>query len=80
MALAPAGGWAEGDASFRETLELFRTWQAQLGRSPRTRTRSWTTEGRRRATQAIVANFEHIPAELLAHQMLGAADCRGRRA
>jgi pimeloyl-ACP methyl ester carboxylesterase len=33
-------------------------------------------EGRRRATQLIVTNFEHIPAELLAHQMRGAAGCQ----
>ena len=32
-------------------------------------------EGRRRATRYIVTNFEHIPAELLAHQMRGAAAC-----
>ncbi len=34
-----------------------------------------TAEGRRRATQFITSNFEHIPAELLAHQMRGAATC-----
>jgi hypothetical protein len=32
-----------------------------------------TSEGRRRATQLITTNFEHIPAELLAHLMVGAA-------
>jgi pimeloyl-ACP methyl ester carboxylesterase len=32
-------------------------------------------EGRRRATRDIVTSFEHIPAELLAHQMRGAASC-----
>ena len=32
-------------------------------------------EGRRRATQYITTNFEHIPAELVAHQMLGVASC-----
>jgi pimeloyl-ACP methyl ester carboxylesterase len=34
-------------------------------------------EGRRRATQRIVTNFEHIPVELLAHQLLGVASCKG---
>ena len=33
-------------------------------------------EGRRRATQLITTNFEHITAGLLAHLMLGAASCR----
>ena len=34
-------------------------------------------EGRRRATQFTTARFEHIPAELLAHQIRGAAACPG---
>jgi pimeloyl-ACP methyl ester carboxylesterase len=34
-----------------------------------------TLEGRRRATRLIAASFEHIPAELLAHQICGAASC-----
>ena len=38
-----------------------------------------TAEGRRRATRLITENFEHIPAELLAHQMLGVASCTGAR-
>jgi pimeloyl-ACP methyl ester carboxylesterase len=36
-----------------------------------------TTEGQRRATELISENFEHIPAELLAHQMRGLASCDG---
>jgi pimeloyl-ACP methyl ester carboxylesterase len=32
-------------------------------------------QGRRRATQYIATNFEHIPPELLAHQLRGAAAC-----
>lgn len=34
-----------------------------------------TLEGRRRASLFTTTNFEHIPAELLAHQMRGAAAC-----
>jgi pimeloyl-ACP methyl ester carboxylesterase len=34
-----------------------------------------TPDGRRRATQLTTVNYEHIPAELLAHQMLGVARC-----
>ena len=39
-----------------------------------------TPEGRRQATQSFATNFEHIPAELLAHMMRGVAACtvRGR--
>ena len=35
-----------------------------------------TRRGRRRATQLITTNFEHIPAGLLAHWMLGIASCQ----
>jgi pimeloyl-ACP methyl ester carboxylesterase len=34
-----------------------------------------SAEGRRRATQYITSNFEHIPTGLLAHLMRGAARC-----
>jgi hypothetical protein len=36
-----------------------------------------TPQGRRRATQLITTNYEHIPADQLAHQMLGIAGCTG---
>ena len=32
-----------------------------------------TAEGRRRVTQFVATNFEHIPAELVAHLILGFA-------
>jgi pimeloyl-ACP methyl ester carboxylesterase len=34
-------------------------------------------EGRRRATWFTTTNFEHIPVELLAHQVVGVAGCSG---
>ena len=37
-----------------------------------------TPQGRRSATQLITTNFEHIPPDLLAHQMLGVATCEAR--
>jgi len=36
-------------------------------------------EGRRRATELICVNFDHIPQELIAHQIVGAAGCTGAR-
>jgi pimeloyl-ACP methyl ester carboxylesterase len=36
-------------------------------------------EGRRRATHYITVNYEHIPAELLAHQLVGVATCDAAR-
>ena len=62
VAFAPAGGWAPGDESYRKT----RT-------APQADALLATREGRRRATSALAVNFEHIPAELIAHQMLGVA-------
>ena len=36
-------------------------------------------EGRRRATELICVNFDHIPQELIAHQIVGAAGCTAAR-
>jgi pimeloyl-ACP methyl ester carboxylesterase len=76
VALAPAGGWAKGDGSYRATLAL----QSKLldlakAAAPHAEAVLASAEGRRRATQYIATNFEHIPAELLAHQLRGVADC-----
>jgi pimeloyl-ACP methyl ester carboxylesterase len=76
VALAPAGGWAPGDESHRDTLGYFATMQEQLkSAAPHAEAIVSTREGRRRATRDITTNFEHIPAELLAHQLRGAASC-----
>jgi pimeloyl-ACP methyl ester carboxylesterase len=76
VVLSPAGGWAPGDESYKELLGL----QAALldmvkAAAPHAEAILSTPEGRRRATQLITASFEHIPAELLAHQTRGAAAC-----
>jgi pimeloyl-ACP methyl ester carboxylesterase len=78
VALAPAGGWAPGDESHRELL----AFQAQMheqakAAAPHARALLATPQGRRRATELITASYEHIPADLLAHQALGVAACRG---
>jgi pimeloyl-ACP methyl ester carboxylesterase len=78
VALAPAGGWAQGDESFKDTLDFFTTMQDLLrAAAPHAEAIVATAEGRRRATEFVATNFEHIPAELLAHQMRGAASCEG---
>ncbi len=77
VALAPAGGWAAGDLSFRATLDFFTTMQVQLAAAiPHVDAIVATVEGRRRATEYIVTRFEHIPPGLVAHLMAGAAGCR----
>ena len=78
VALAPAGGWAEGDAAFPDAVHLFRMMQELLqAAAPHAEAILATPEGRRRATQFAVTNFEHIPTELLVHQLRGAARCEG---
>jgi pimeloyl-ACP methyl ester carboxylesterase len=74
VALAPAGGWADGDESLEETLGLQRRMHETLKRvATDADAMVASAAGRRRATQYIAENYEHIPAELLAHQIRGAA-------
>jgi pimeloyl-ACP methyl ester carboxylesterase len=76
VALAPAGGWQEGDEWFEEMLDFFTTTHRQLtAAAPHADAIVASGEGRRRATEFITTSFEHIPAELLAHQIVGAARC-----
>ena len=77
VALAPAGGWAVRDGALRDTLGYFTTMQ-ELLRAARSRRGGdpRLAGGRRRATEFTVTNFEHIPVELLAHQIRGAAALR----
>ncbi|HEV7482532.1 MAG TPA: alpha/beta fold hydrolase [Solirubrobacterales bacterium] len=76
VALAPAGGWAAGDQSFRDTLAFFTAMQDLLVAAvPNAEAILSTPEGRRRAIEFAAVNYEHIPADLLAHQMRGAAIC-----
>jgi pimeloyl-ACP methyl ester carboxylesterase len=76
VALAPAGGWAEGDLSYQNGLAHFeRMREAVLVASPHAEAIMATPAGRRRATEFTTVNFEHIPSELLAHQLRGAAAC-----
>jgi len=76
VALAPAGGWARDDDSWQalldyqaSTQEVVRAAAAHADAIVATR------DGRRRATQMIATDYEHIPAELIALQMLGVARC-----
>jgi pimeloyl-ACP methyl ester carboxylesterase len=76
VALAPAGGWAAGDASFRDTLEHFTRMEALLRSvAPHADAIAATPDGRRRATELIVTRHEHLPAELVAHLIAGAGAC-----
>jgi pimeloyl-ACP methyl ester carboxylesterase len=80
-ALAPAGGWAPGDESYRDLLRLQAAMRV-VARStgPHAEALVASEAGRRRATALISVNFEHIPAELLVHQLMGVAGCTAARA
>ncbi|HEY1521866.1 MAG TPA: alpha/beta hydrolase [Solirubrobacteraceae bacterium] len=81
VALAPAGGWAEGDPMVQERLDYFTSMrQLVRGAAPYADQIASTPEGRRRATEYIAVNYDHIPAELVAHQIRGAAGCDGAEA
>ncbi|MDX6718835.1 MAG: hypothetical protein QOJ63_1089 [Solirubrobacteraceae bacterium] len=76
VALAPAGGWDAGDdfypAIARRQAEMHRGLQrAALSADELVS----TVAGRRSATQVNTVAFEHIPAQLLAHQIRGVAAC-----
>jgi pimeloyl-ACP methyl ester carboxylesterase len=81
VALAPAGAWAKGDDSFKELLGLQLRLQEQVkAAAPHAEAIVSSLQGRRRATELIATNYEHIPAELLAHQIVGIARCDGAAA
>ena len=78
VAFAPAGGWGYGEESYRDLLRAQRELQAQMkAAAPQAESLVATPQGRRRATRLITTNFEHIPPDLVTHQMLGIASCRG---
>jgi pimeloyl-ACP methyl ester carboxylesterase len=67
VAFAPAGGWARDDATYLELLNAQRDLQAQMKiAAPQADSILATPQGRRRATQLIATNFEHIPPDLIA--------------
>ena len=76
VAFAPAGGWAEGDDSWVEMIEGQRDLQQSLvALLPQVEAILATPEGRRHATELVTERYEHIPVELLDHQVRGAALC-----
>ncbi len=76
VALAPAGGWARGGESYKDTLRFQATMHDLVkAAAPQAEAALASPGGRRRATQYIATSYEHIPTELLAHQMRGVAGC-----
>jgi len=80
VALAPAGGWADGrlpEATLRLQRDVLATAKAP---APHGEAIAATPEGRRRATELLVEDASRIPAELVAHLVLGVASAPAARA
>ncbi len=76
VALAPAGGWPRDDPMAGEAIDRHVNLQELVKTAaPQADAIVASAEGRRRATLYTTASFEHIPSELLAHQIRGAASC-----
>ena len=77
VALAPAGGWASDDELFVEGLLAQQRELHRASRQAASRAELLLAlrEGRRLATRLITTNYEHIPTELLVHQLRGVAAC-----
>jgi pimeloyl-ACP methyl ester carboxylesterase len=74
VALAPAGGWADGDPCVGELSRLqLRVLEHAEAAAPHADAIAASSEGRRRATELIATSFEHIPPDLIAHQTVGVA-------
>lgn len=76
VGLAPAGGWALDDNGKRHVRSFFHM-QQQLVKDAAQRADeiASTAEGRRRALAFQTVNHEHVPADLVAHQIRSAAEC-----
>jgi len=76
VALAPAGGWTDGDPAIAETLRYFRM-MARMVRdaAPRADQIAATPEGRTAASTAFASTAYHLSADLVAHLIRGAAAC-----
>jgi pimeloyl-ACP methyl ester carboxylesterase len=75
VALAPGGGWGT-DAGRHETLDFFAELRRPIEHAaPYADRIASTPAGRRRATQYIVGDGGDLPADLVAHQIRGAAAC-----
>jgi pimeloyl-ACP methyl ester carboxylesterase len=73
-ALAPAGGWPPGGGAPQPLLEFQRDLHASVrAAGAYAGTIAATPEGRRRATEMLTVEWEHIPPELVADLIAAAA-------
>src|SRR5918999_3819417 len=78
VALAPAGGWAQGDESYKDVLrEHARFHELAKAAAPHAEAAAATPQGRRQATEYMVVNYEHIPPAVVADVIRATAGCVG---
>jgi pimeloyl-ACP methyl ester carboxylesterase len=76
VGLAPAGGWELDDQAKHHVLSFFRMTQNLLkDAAPRAEEIASTPEGRQRALAFMCEHTDHVPADLVAHQIRCAAQC-----
>jgi len=76
VVFAPSGGWAVGDEAYRETMAFFGAMHEHVQHAaPHADAIAASSNGRRRATEFITVRYEHLPPDLVAHQIAGAAGC-----
>jgi pimeloyl-ACP methyl ester carboxylesterase len=76
VALAPAGGWTDGDPAIAATLRYFRAMAKMVqDAAPRADQIAATPEGRAAASVAYASTADHLSADLVAHLIRGAAAC-----
>jgi pimeloyl-ACP methyl ester carboxylesterase len=74
IALAPAGGWPPGSGAPRSLLEFQRDlYESVRATGAYADAIAATPEGRRRATELLTTEYEHIPPELVADLIAAAA-------
>ncbi len=81
VAFAPAGGWDDDGSARHAALDAQAEMLAQLRAiAPQAGAIAATPGGRRRATALLTDHGEDLPADLVAHIVLGAAACPGAEA
>ncbi len=81
VALAPAGGWEEGDPEAAATLDaVLATQAAARAAAPHADAAASTPRGRAKALASVMGDASDLPADLVAHIILGAGACTGLEA
>lgn len=76
VAIAPAGGWVEGDPAVATTLGYFQTMTALVREAaPHADAIAATPEGRAQTTAMVATRSDQLAPDLVAHLIRGAAAC-----